>query len=114
MSEPQHISVQELHQILQAPAQVQLIDVREPEELAIANLAALGFQNYSLSTYDTWSESILQDLDRHQPTYVLCHHGLRSAQMTQWLMQKGFTQVSNIAGGIAAWSQTIDASVPQY
>lgn len=114
MNDLPQISVGELRDLLQLDAEVQLIDVREPEELAIANLNDLGFQNYPLGAYETWNVCILQELDPHRPTYVLCHHGLRSAQMTQWLLQKGFTRVSNIAGGIAAWSQAIDSSVPQY
>ncbi|MEO0853405.1 MAG: rhodanese-like domain-containing protein [Cyanobacteria bacterium J06648_11] len=114
MNDLPQISVKDLHERLSSNPNVQLIDVREPEELAIAHLNPWGFQNYPLSAYETWSVSILRDLDPHQPTYVLCHHGLRSAQMTQWLQQKGFTQVSNIEGGIAAWSQVVDATVPQY
>ncbi|MEO1131102.1 MAG: rhodanese-like domain-containing protein [Cyanobacteria bacterium J06639_1] len=114
MTDLPQISVKDLDALLQSEPDVQLIDVREPEELAIAHLAPLGFQNYPLSAYETWSASILRDLDPQRPTYVLCHHGLRSAQMTQWLLQQGFAQVSNIEGGIAAWSQAIDSSVPQY
>ncbi len=115
MSFPQ-ISVQDLHQILQSQTQgsLQLIDVREPQELAIANLNHLGFRNYPLSQYEIWSAPILTELDPHQPTYVLCHHGMRSAQMTQWLMQQGFTEVSNIIGGIDAWSNQIDPQIPLY
>lgn len=114
MTDLPQISVTDLHELLQSQPDVQLIDVREPEELAIAHLMPLGFQNYPLSAYETWSASILRDLDPQRATYVLCHHGLRSAQMTQWLMQKGFTQVTNIEGGIAAWSQVVDNTVPQY
>lgn len=115
MSLPQ-ISVQQLHQILLSHSQtdLQLIDVREPQELVIANLNHLGFRNYPLSQYEIWSEQIVMDLDPHRPTYILCHHGLRSAQMTQWLMQRGFTQVCNIGGGIDAWSGEVDPEIPCY
>ncbi len=116
------ISVLELNQSLanasdQVGSQsksIQLIDVREPQELGLANLAHLGFQNYPLSQYDQWSERILTELDPTYPTYVLCHHGIRSAQMTQWLQQQGFTHVTNITGGIDAWSCDVDATVPRY
>lgn len=115
MSIPQ-ITVQDLQQILQAhaPDTLQLIDVREPQELDIANLNHLGFRNYPLSQYQIWSASIVADLDPHHPTYVLCHHGVRSAQMSQWLIQQGFTQVRNIVGGIDAWSSQIDPQIPFY
>jgi len=115
MSIPQ-ITVHDLQQILQTqtPESLQLIDVREPQELAIANLDHLGFCHYPLSQYQTWSETILAELDPQSPTYVLCHHGVRSAQMSQWLIQQGFTQVRNIIGGIDAWSCQIDPQVPLY
>ncbi len=100
--------------LIQPKADLQLIDVREPQELELAHLNHLGFQNYPLSQFEVWSTQILTDLDPHQPTYVLCHHGMRSAQMTQWLMQQGFTQVTNISGGIHAWSCEIDPTVPMY
>jgi rhodanese-related sulfurtransferase len=93
---------------------LQLIDVREPEELAIANLNDLGFRNYPLSQYEHWNTAILRELDPTKTTYVLCHHGMRSAQMSMWLIQKGFTDVHNVSGGIAAWSAAIDPSLPQY
>ncbi len=47
-------------------------------------------------------------------TLVLCHHGIRSAQMCQWLVDQGFTNVKNIMGGIDAYSILVDPSVPQY
>ncbi len=90
----------------------QLLDVREPEELAIASLA--GFRNYPLSQYGEWQQRILSELDAHAPTYVICHHGMRSAQMGQWLIQQGFTAVYNVAGGIEDWALTVDRSLPRY
>lgn len=92
----------------------QLLDVREPEELAIANLESLGFRNYPLSQYGEWQQRILAELDAHTPTYVICHHGMRSAQMGQWLIQHGFTAVYNIAGGIEDWALTLGASLARY
>ncbi|MGK7906737.1 MAG: rhodanese-like domain-containing protein [Synechococcus sp.] len=109
------VSVTELQSILaKADGDIQLIDVREPQELAIANLNHLGFQNYPLGSYEQWRESIVDDLKLGVPTYVLCHHGMRSAQMTAWLIDRGFTDVTNISGGIAAWSSQVDPAVPQY
>ncbi|MGK7913715.1 MAG: rhodanese-like domain-containing protein [Synechococcus sp.] len=110
------ISVTELQALLDSSAagDIQLIDVREPRELAIANLNHLGFQNYPLGSYEQWESTIVDELKLGVPTYVLCHHGIRSAQMTAWLLNQGFTDVTNINGGIDAWSNHVDTSIPQY
>ena len=91
---------------------LQLIDVREPEELAIAQIP--GFVNLPLSQFAVWSEQIQAQFDPDVETLVLCHHGVRSAQMCQWLQSQGFTQLRNIAGGIDAYSMQVDPSVPCY
>lgn len=107
------ISVDALSRYLaEQPEQVQLLDVREPQELAIAQLP--GFQNLPLSQFPQWSGQIHQHLDPHTETLVLCHHGMRSAQMCHWLQSQGFTQVKNVAGGIDAYAARIDPSVPRY
>jgi rhodanese-related sulfurtransferase len=91
---------------------IQLIDVREPQELEMASLD--GFLNYPLGSYGEWAERILTELDPQAETWVLCHHGMRSAQMCQWLSSQGFTQVKNITGGIDAYSARVDRTVPRY
>lgn len=96
----------------QAEPNLQLVDVREPEELELAQLD--GFLNLPLSQYGEWSSDIRSRLDPDVETIVLCHHGMRSMQMCQWLATQGFTNVKNLAGGIAAYSQVVDPSVPQY
>ncbi|PLS69443.1 MAG: rhodanese-related sulfurtransferase [Cyanobacteria bacterium M5B4] len=105
------ISVQELSQKLRVP-HCQLIDVREPEELELARLP--GFQNFPTSQFATWYPTIAQTLDRHQETLVLCHHGIRSAQVCEVLVHLGFTNVKNIQGGIHAYALEIDPSVGKY
>lgn len=95
-----------------APGELQLIDVREPQEAAIASLS--GFELLPLSQAEQWSGEINSRFDPNRETLVLCHHGLRSAQMCQWLMAQGFSQVKNIQGGIAAYSLRVDPAVPQY
>lgn len=91
---------------------LQLIDVREEQEVAIAHLE--GFDNLPLSKFAEWSDQIHTRFQPDAETLVLCHHGVRSAQMCQWLVSQGFTHVKNIAGGIDAYSLMIDSSVPQY
>lgn len=108
------ISVKELGEIFETESadRYQLVDVREPTEIEIATLPS--FQVLSLSQFPQWSEQIHQYLDAEKPTLVLCHHGIRSAQMCQWLVSQGFTQVKNITGGIDAYSLLVDRSVPRY
>jgi rhodanese-related sulfurtransferase len=91
---------------------LQLVDVREPDELATAQLP--GFINLPLSQAEDWSPNIQAHLDPTKETLVLCHHGMRSAQMTGWLLQQGFQDVKNITGGIDAYAATVDRSIPRY
>ncbi len=113
MRSPIQISVQEFAARCQHDTStVQLIDVREPEELRLSSLE--GFLHFPLSQFAEWGESILSRLDPNAETIVMCHHGVRSAQMCQWLTQNGFSEVKNLAGGIDAYSLYVDSSVPQY
>jgi rhodanese-related sulfurtransferase len=91
---------------------VQLIDVREPRELELASLP--GFVNLPLSEFAEWSGTIHSRFEADRETLVLCHHGMRSAQMCGWLAQQGFTQLKNVTGGIDAYSLMVDRSVPRY
>ena len=107
------ISVEDLAMCLtEGDTDVQLIDVREPEEVAIA--AIEGFTILPLSQFAQWSEKIKTNFNPEIKTIVICHHGVRSAQMCQWLLNKGFTQVKNVAGGIDAYSLVVDSSIPRY
>ncbi|MFW9257144.1 rhodanese-related sulfurtransferase [Nostoc sp. KVJ20] len=107
------ISVEELGQRLSSSdASIQLVDVREPEELAIASIE--GFVNLPLSQFTEWGDQIPTLFNPQAETLVLCHHGIRSAQMCQWLIAQGFTNVQNISGGIDAYSILVDPSIPQY
>ncbi len=91
---------------------IQFFDVREPEELAIASIE--GFVNLPLSQFSQWSDQISTRFDPHAETLVLCHHGVRSAQMCQWLAAQGFTNVKNIVGGIDVYSTLVNPSIPHY
>ncbi|MFW6359674.1 MAG: rhodanese-like domain-containing protein, partial [Chroococcales cyanobacterium] len=95
-----------------SPENLQLIDVREPEEVEIAYIQ--GFQVLPLSQYAEWSNDMASRFDPNAETLVMCHHGVRSSQMCQWLRTQGFTNVKNIAGGIDAYSQVVDSSIPRY
>lgn len=107
------ISAEELaNRIIEAGDRVQFIDVREPEELAIVQLA--GFTNLPLSQFAIWSENIQTRFDPCTETIVLCHHGVRSSQMCYWLQNQGFTHVKNVVGGIEAYALRVDSTLPRY
>jgi rhodanese-related sulfurtransferase len=113
LSEVPEITVETLEIHLKSEfSSLQLIDVREAQEVAIASLP--GFENLPLSEFADWSDQIFLRFDVHQETIVLCHHGLRSAQMCQWLMRQGFTNVKNVSGGIDAYTRRVDSTLPRY
>lgn len=87
---------------------VRLIDVREPEEFALARVE--GAELLPLSRFQEWAAT----LDAEDEIVVMCHHGIRSAQVCAYLASQGFTKMSNLAGGIERWSQEVDRSVPRY
>ncbi|MGB3264501.1 MAG: rhodanese-like domain-containing protein [Microcoleus sp.] len=91
---------------------LQLVDVREPYEIELAALP--GFAAFPLSEFAEWSAEIDDRLLSDTETLVLCHHGVRSAQMCQWLTDRGFTNVKNIVGGIDAYSMVVDRTIPRY
>ena len=107
------ISVEELAlRLAESDGTLQLIDVREPEEIAIAYIE--GFAVLSLSQFPVWSAEIATRFDPAAETLVICHHGVRSAQMCHWLQNNGFTNVKNIVGGIEAYACSVDPSIPRY
>lgn len=107
------ISVEELALYLaNGDKNLQLIDVREPEEVAIAFIP--GFEVLPLSEFPEWSKQIQTRFQSEAETLVICHHGVRSAQMCQWLLDIGFINVKNIAGGIDAYSVRVDPTLPRY
>jgi rhodanese-related sulfurtransferase len=85
-----------------------LLDVREPDEIAICAIA--GSRHVPMRQVP---ES-LPDLPQDRLILVHCHHGGRSLRVTQYLRANGFTQVSNVAGGIEAWAVEIDPSLARY
>jgi rhodanese-related sulfurtransferase len=84
-----------------------ILDVREPWEIATASVS--GTLNIPMGDIP----SRVAELDPDRETIVMCHHGVRSAQVAMYLARIGFEQVVNLAGGIDAWSE-IDPSIPRY
>ncbi|MEW6268292.1 MAG: rhodanese-like domain-containing protein [Thermodesulfobacteriota bacterium] len=105
---PGELSVRDLKARLDAGDVPVVLDVREPEEVALARLpGALHIPMQDVPAR-------LGELDREQEIVVVCHHGMRSAHVAGFLEQQGFPRVRNLAGGIDAWSLFVDPSVPRY
>lgn len=85
-----------------------IVDVRPPEERELAAIAV----PYAVMDGDGLESLLAQPSDT--PLAFLCHHGGRSAQAADHFLARGFTDVSNIVGGIDAWAQQVDLSVPRY
>src|SRR5438067_8376326 len=102
------ISVQELKRKMDAREVFQLIDVREAFEYEIARI-----DGATLIPLGEIAERT-DELERGQPILVHCHSGQRSAKAVRLLQQRGFSSVYNVEGGIDAWSDYIDSSVPKY
>jgi monothiol glutaredoxin len=101
------ISPQELKQRLAAGPEFLLVDVRTPQEQAIA----------SLPNSRLLDPSLLEELEKQpkETTLVLyCHHGMRSQRAAEQFVADGFRDVYNLTGGIEAWSLEVDPSVPRY
>lgn len=108
MLEPE-ITVQAFAQQRQQPTAPLLLDVREPWEFQTASLP-----NSLLMPMGEVASRAHQELDPDAPIVVLCHHGMRSLSVTQWLRDQGFDQAQSLAGGIDAWSRTVDPTIPRY
>ncbi len=102
------ITVQELKQKMDRGEKVVLIDVREPWEYNIAKIE--GAQLIPLGTL----AAEYRKLDPNSELVIHCKMGMRSMDATQFLLQQGFSNVKNLTGGIIAWSQQVDPSVPIY
>ncbi|MGV8932830.1 MAG: rhodanese-like domain-containing protein [Luteimonas sp.] len=85
-----------------------IVDVRPPDERALAAIAV------PYAVMDTGGIDDLLARPKDTPLAFLCHHGGRSAQAADYFLAHGFTDVSNVVGGIEAWALDVDPSVPRY
>ena len=91
-----------------ARARPVVLDVRDPwehEVCMIPDSQLLPMQEVPAR----WRE-----LPAEADIVVVCHHGMRSLQVAQFLQQAGLTRVYNLSGGIAAWAEQIDPDMPRY
>jgi len=101
------ITVKELKQRIDAGQDVFLLDVREPYEYQIAQIGGKLIPQNDVPQR-------LAEIPRDRDIVVHCRSGVRSQRIAELLKQAGYPRVSNLAGGILAWSEEIDPSVPKY
>lgn len=110
MSEVTNCTVRELKERLDGGTAPVLLDVRQPEEIALCRIeGAVAIPMGEIP-------SRLMDLDRHadEEIIVYCHHGVRSASVQQFLLRNGFTNVRNLIGGIEEYALQVDPTIPRY
>lgn len=96
---------------LDAGEKLHLIDVREPNEFAMARIE--GSELIPMRQVPAELQTLEARADE-APLIVFCHHGLRSLNVVNWLRNQGLEECQSMAGGIDAWSVAIDPSVPRY
>jgi rhodanese-related sulfurtransferase len=111
MAETLELTPQELQARLNEGDHVVVIDVREPEEVAISQLrGSVLIPMQSVPGELQRLEALADESD----LAVLCHHGVRSLNVVAWLRQRGIENCFSVAGGIDRWSTEIDPAVPRY
>jgi len=110
------VDVKHLANRLKSGESLILLDVREAWELDHAMIVDDRLKVVPMSRLAQLGEEALPDEVKHKDAEILvmCHHGVRSAQVTQWLLARGWTNVFSVRGGIAAYAQEIDDSVGRY
>jgi len=104
------ITAPELDALLKSASPPHLLDVREPEEFELAalpnaRLVPLGQIPALVGQLAAW---------QNEPVVVYCHHGVRSLHAIHFLRAAGFTDLTNLSGGIDAWSREVDPKTPRY
>jgi len=110
------ISVQELAKKLEQGERFTLLDVRETWEVELAairdeRVLVLPMSVLARQLKDAFPEP-LRNPDA--PMVVMCHHGVRSANVTAWMLQNGWKNVFSLSGGIDAYARQVNSSVGMY
>ena len=101
------VSPKDLKKRIDAGEDLFILDVREPFEYQIANIGGTLIPQNDVAQR-------IGELDREREIVVQCKSGGRSQRIAEYLKQSGFSKVSNLAGGILAWSDEVDPKVPKY
>jgi adenylyltransferase/sulfurtransferase len=101
------VSPKDLKKRIDAGENLFILDVREPFEYQIANIGGVLIPQNDVAQR-------IGEIDRTREIVVQCKSGGRSQRIAEYLKQSGFPKVSNLAGGILAWSDEVDPKVPKY
>jgi len=85
-----------------------LLDVREPQEYAHCHIE--GSVHIPMNDIP----ARLGELDPQRDIVVICHHGMRSRMVGDYLERQGFEKIANLRGGIDAWAMEIEPGMPRY
>jgi rhodanese-related sulfurtransferase len=85
-----------------------LLDVREPWEFQTCHIE--GAMPMPMNTVP----ARIEELEEEAPIVCICHHGARSMQVAAFLERNGFSQVTNLTGGVHAWALQVDNAMPTY
>lgn len=104
----EELSCEQLKQWMDQQVDAILVDVRTEEERRFARIDP----SIHLTSAEEVEQLLKQPPDR--PIVFYCHHGIRSYSAAQWFVDHGRPKAYNLTGGIDAWSQRIDPTVPLY
>lgn len=102
------ISPREAEELRRKQPETVFLDVREHGELAVAAIA--GARHIPMGEVP----GQLHSLPAESPLVVLCHHGMRSQNIVEFLTARGFPHALNLQGGIDGWSREVDSGIPRY
>jgi rhodanese-related sulfurtransferase len=103
------IAPEELKTLLESNSDIVVLDCREPWEFGTASIA--GSKHIPMNDIPA---RFNEELDPEKHIVVICHHGVRSMNVTAWLRQQGFEKVQSLRGGIDRWARQVDLKVPVY
>jgi rhodanese-related sulfurtransferase len=103
------VAPQELKTVLAREGKLFLLDVREPWETN-----AVGFPGAHAMPMGEVPARAYNELDPEERIVVICHHGVRSLNVANWLRNQGFELTQSLRGGIDAWSRDVDPAVARY
>jgi rhodanese-related sulfurtransferase len=118
MSAPQvpEIDVHELGQKLKSSQSFILLDVREGWELDCALINDSRLKVVPTSRLAQFGVKAFSDEVQRKDAeiFVICHHGVRSASVTEWMRAQGWTNVFSVRGGISEYARVVDGSIGKY
>jgi rhodanese-related sulfurtransferase len=103
------MTAQQLQSYLQsAETRPVLLDVREPQEFAHCHIE--GSVNIPMNTVPARLSELAQEME----IITVCHHGMRSGAIAEFLLSRGYLNITNLQGGIDAWAVQVDPKMPRY